>query len=78
MNERKQPIGPVRKLLRQSIPLFSLLILFGFAGAQQSIQLNDNWEFVKQDLGGIWEAVRPVKKGSPEEVPLWTKVSLPH
>ena len=46
--------------------------------AQQKVRLNDNWEFVRQDLGGIWEAVRPVKQGNPEDVPLWTKVSLPH
>jgi beta-galactosidase len=46
--------------------------------AQQKLRLNDNWQFLKQDLGGIWEAVRPVKQGNPEDVPLWTKVSLPH
>ncbi|HUC82164.1 MAG TPA: hypothetical protein VMR70_14770, partial [Flavisolibacter sp.] len=40
--------------------------------------MNEGWEFVRQDLGGIWEAVRPVKKGAPEEVPLWTNVTLPH
>ncbi len=37
--------------------------------AQQSVRLNDNWEFLKQDLGGIWEAIRPVGKGNPESVP---------
>ncbi|PXV66309.1 beta-galactosidase [Dysgonomonas alginatilytica] len=41
-------------------------------------RLNDGWEFLKQDLGSIWEAVRPVKAGDPESVPLWTKVNLPH
>ena len=46
--------------------------------AQIKTRLNDNWEFLKQDIGGIWEAVRPVKQGNPEDVPLWTKVSLPH
>ena len=46
--------------------------------AQQKIRLNNNWEFLKQDIGGIWEAVRPVGKGNPESVPLWTSVSLPH
>ena len=46
--------------------------------AQQSIRLNNNWEFLKQDLGGIWEAIRPVGKGNPESVPLWTSVTLPH
>ncbi|WP_225979809.1 glycoside hydrolase family 2 protein [Pseudobacter ginsenosidimutans] len=46
--------------------------------AQQSVRLNHNWEFLKQDLGGIWEAIRPVGKGNPESVPLWTSVTLPH
>lgn len=46
--------------------------------AQTSKRLNNNWEFVKEDLGGVWEAVRPVKAGNPEEMPYWQKVSLPH
>jgi beta-galactosidase len=46
--------------------------------AQVRTRLNDNWEFLKQDLGGSWEAVRPVKRGNPEDMPSWTKVSLPH
>ncbi|MFD2585114.1 glycoside hydrolase family 2 TIM barrel-domain containing protein [Pedobacter vanadiisoli] len=56
------------------ITLFTGQLLF----AQQSVRLNNNWEFLKQDLGGIWEAVRPVGMGNPEAVPLWQKVSLPH
>jgi beta-galactosidase len=48
------------------------------AEAQQSTRLNNNWEFLKQDLGGIWEAVRPVGKGNPESVPVWQPVMLPH
>jgi beta-galactosidase len=46
--------------------------------AQQSKRLNEGWEFLKSDLGGIWEATRPVKMGNPESVPLWSNVSLPH
>ena len=46
--------------------------------AQQSVRLNSGWQFLKQDLGGVWEAVRPVKEGNPESVPLWTAVTLPH
>jgi len=46
--------------------------------AQQTTRLNGNWEFVKQDLGGIWEAVRPVTPGNPESFPLWQQVTLPH
>ncbi|MBO9617647.1 MAG: glycoside hydrolase family 2 protein [Niabella sp.] len=48
------------------------------SSAQQATRLISNWQFLKQDLGGVWEAVRPVKEGNPESVPLWTKVSLPH
>ena len=44
----------------------------------QKIRLNDGWLFLQEDIGNIWEAVRPVEKGSSEEVPLWTKVTLPH
>ncbi|MGE9312574.1 glycoside hydrolase family 2 protein [Niabella sp. CJ426] len=59
--------------------LLFVLITFQFcAAAQQSVRLINDWQFLKQDLGGIWEAVRPGKEGSPESVPLWTKVSLPH
>ncbi len=46
--------------------------------AQQKTRLINNWEFLKQDIGGVWEAVRPVKQGNPEDLPIWTKVSLPH
>ncbi len=51
---------------------------FDSAIAQQKSRLINNWEFLKQDLGGIWEAVRPVTKGNPESVPIWQAVSLPH
>ncbi|MGN6342182.1 MAG: glycoside hydrolase family 2 TIM barrel-domain containing protein [Ginsengibacter sp.] len=62
-------------------------ILLGFVSAlffhqsvysQQSVRLINNWQFLKQDIGGIWEAVRPVKQGNPESVPIWTNVTLPH
>ncbi|MDP4209006.1 MAG: glycoside hydrolase family 2 TIM barrel-domain containing protein [Bacteroidota bacterium] len=46
--------------------------------AQQSARLIEGWEFLKQDLGGVWEAVRPVKTGDPESLPFWEKVNLPH
>lgn len=60
------------------ILLFNLLILSQSLSAQQSVRLTEGWEFLKQDLGGIWEAIRPVGPGNPEAVPLWQKVSLPH
>ncbi|WP_143307604.1 glycoside hydrolase family 2 TIM barrel-domain containing protein [Chitinophaga vietnamensis] len=46
--------------------------------AQQSTRLTAHWDFLKGDLGGIWEAVRPAADGSPESVPLWQNVTLPH
>lgn len=58
--------------------LVVLLITVHRTTARQHTRLNNNWEFVKQDLGGIWEAVRPVGKGNPESVPLWQNVTLPH
>ncbi|MBO9152066.1 glycoside hydrolase family 2 TIM barrel-domain containing protein [Chitinophaga sp. GCM10012297] len=48
------------------------------AQAQQQARLNTGWEFLRSDLGGIWEAVRPVGKGNPEASPIWEKVTLPH
>lgn len=48
------------------------------AQAQQQARLNTGWEFLRSDLGGIWEAVRPVGKGNPEASPIWQKVTLPH
>ena len=41
-------------------------------------RLNDDWLFLKSDIGNIWEAVRPAGRNSPETVPIWEKVSLPH
>ncbi|MGI4872156.1 MAG: glycoside hydrolase family 2 TIM barrel-domain containing protein [Janthinobacterium lividum] len=46
--------------------------------AQQSQRLNTGWEFLRQDVGGPWELVRPVPAGAPESVPLWNSVTLPH
>lgn len=60
--------------------LFVCLLLSStcFSQAQISTRLSENWEFLKQDLGGVWEAVRPLTKTGPENVPVWQKVSLPH
>lgn len=60
------------------IILIILLFISFLANAQRSVRLNNNWEFLKHDLGGIWEAVRPVGVGNPEAVPLWQQVNLPH
>lgn len=45
---------------------------------KHKVRLTDHWAFLRQDVGNIWELVRPVKAGQPEEQPLWTKVTLPH
>lgn len=65
--------------------IFSILIfvIIAFAVSAQNIsnkstRLIDNWQFIKQDVGGIWEVLRPVKPGRPETVPIWTNVCLPH
>lgn len=59
-----------------------LALLLGFGAlqlqAQESKRIDQNWDFLKSDLGGVWEAVRPVGAGNPESVPLWQMVSLPH
>ncbi|HET6996737.1 MAG TPA: glycoside hydrolase family 2 TIM barrel-domain containing protein, partial [Chitinophagaceae bacterium] len=63
------------------LKLCYLLLVFLFSQslpAQQKTRLINDWEFIKQDPGGIWEVMRPVKKGNPEDMPIWTKVSLPH
>jgi len=62
------------------LKLFFLLVIVISRSlyAQQKIRLINNWEFLRQDVGGVWEVVRPVKQGNPESVPLWSPVSLPH
>lgn len=44
----------------------------------QKTPLTDNWFFLRSDLGGIWEAVRPGLPESPECVQIWEEVKLPH
>lgn len=58
--------------------LFCCLSMAGKVPSLQKIRLTDNWEYLKGDLGGIWEAVRLASPGSPETVPVWQQVDLPH
>jgi beta-galactosidase len=62
------------------LALFAICPFFSSAQINYSekIRLNDNWEFVRKDLGNVWEAVRPVAKDAPEAVPVWEKINLPH
>src|SRR5690606_17131590 len=57
--------GGLTKLIqytdRKVLLLTGLILCCQLANSQQSVRLIDNWAFLKQDLGGIWEAVRPVK-----------------
>ncbi len=65
--------------MRQTLlTIIAILTGWQLLHAQQQTRLAGDWEFLRSDLGGIWEAVRPVKKGNPEEVPLWSAVQLPH
>ena len=65
----------IRHLLLTGL-IFCLLL--SAAHAQQSQRLTQDWEFLREDLSSAWEAVRPATEGSPESVPLWEKVTLPH
>ncbi|MBB6501235.1 glycoside hydrolase family 2 protein [Pedobacter cryoconitis] len=64
--------------MRRLILAIFCTILFNNVFAQRHQRLTQNWEFLKGDLGGIYEAIRPVKAGNPESVPVWDKVVLPH
>ncbi|HEU4552357.1 MAG TPA: glycoside hydrolase family 2 TIM barrel-domain containing protein [Chitinophaga sp.] len=57
---------------------FVICLLSSSVQAQQSRRLTQSWEFLREDLGSVWEAVRPAAAGSPESVPLWEPVTLPH
>jgi beta-galactosidase len=65
-------------MITRALLIISLTLCIQSLHARQQTRLNNNWEFLQQDLGGIWEAVRPVGKGNPESVPLWQPVTLPH
>ncbi len=57
---------------------FCFTQLYALVPSTSKIRLTDNWEFLKQDVGGIWEIVRSAPTGGPESAPIWTKVTLPH
>ncbi len=45
---------------------------------QNRQHIDSGWQFVRGDLGSIWEVWRPVQPGKPQAVPLWQTVRLPH
>jgi beta-galactosidase len=57
---------------------FFILSVSQLANAQNKTKLSDGWEFCKSDFSSIWEVVRYSKKGSPESVPKWEAVTIPH
>ncbi|HCY41880.1 MAG TPA: glycoside hydrolase family 2 [Prolixibacteraceae bacterium] len=68
--------------MKSTIAFFVLLSLVLSVPAQNissnQHRLIHNWQFLRQDLGGIWEAVRFSKPGDPTSVPIWENISLPH
>lgn len=64
--------------MRKTTILLTLLFYTLCLPAQQSRRLEKDWEFIRQDLGNVWEAIRPVPAGGAESVPLWHEVTLPH
>jgi len=66
------------------IVVFSLLVfnticfVFAHFPVGQKAEITSGWDFIKSDLGGVWESVRPVAPESPESVPVWSTVHLPH
>ncbi|MCS2892425.1 DUF4982 domain-containing protein [Parabacteroides faecis] len=68
----------MRNILYTCLFLFCCFSMTGKVPSTQKIRLTENWEYLKGDLGGIWEAVRPASPGNPETVPVWQKVTLPH
>ncbi|MBA4053293.1 MAG: glycoside hydrolase family 2 [Marivirga sp.] len=68
----------MRKKNAGFIILMFLASASGLAQERHHYRLINEWEFLKGDLGGIWEAVRPTGSGAPEGVPEWKKIQLPH
>ena len=68
-----------RRIIFSFLCLAVSLQVFSQINYSEKTRLNDGWKFLRQDLGSIWEAVRkPAGKDTPETVPLWTDVTLPH
>jgi beta-galactosidase len=61
-------------MLLTSLFLLASVSVYG----QQKIRLNDGWQFLKQDLGRVWESVRDIGKANSMSAVLWDSVTLPH
>lgn len=77
---KKEIIVPKNIVVKKINLLLSFILLCFIVpvNGQHKTRLNNGWEFLKGDLGGIWESVRPVGTGDPESVPIWQRVTLPH
>lgn len=64
--------------------LFFIALLFvGGSTSAQNIsthqrRLVSNWQFFKEDIGGVWESLRSVEPDRPTAVPQWEDITLPH
>ncbi|NLJ01697.1 MAG: glycoside hydrolase family 2 protein [Bacteroidales bacterium] len=67
-----------RKKTIISFILFFVVCTVYAQNSQYKTRLEGGWQFLKSDLGSVWEAFRPANSGSPETVPLWEEVTLPH
>jgi beta-galactosidase len=67
------------KIYRPAFQFFFLLFVgTGSLKAQQVARLIEGWQFLRQDLGGVWESIRDIGKASASSVPTWDSISLPH
>ena len=57
---------------------FVICVVANVATAQIKVRVDNNWQFVRQDMANAWEVLRPAQHGKPESVPRWQDVSLPH
>ena len=53
----------MRNILFSCLFLFCCFSMAGKVPSKQKIRLTDNWEYLKGDLGGIWDLFRPQDKG---------------
>ncbi|ADV42628.1 glycoside hydrolase family 2 TIM barrel-domain containing protein [Bacteroides helcogenes] len=69
----------IRILFTLLLTSISLCHIYALVPSDRRQRLTNGWEFIRQDMGSIWEVMRPVPgAGKPEAVPLWTAVTLPH
>lgn len=58
------------------------LLPLSFVGATDFVSnrlcIDEDWQYIRQDMANAWEVFRPVLAGKPESVPLWEPVELPH